>query len=348
MVKLFCAIVGTEGSVFLVRVDEDDSVDDLKDAIKAENAATITGDAKDLQLFLAKKDGAWLPDNEGLDTLLQSEIDTSSYLNMRASWKLSKPTLFGGVSLGEDVVHVLVVVPGQRLPIAAAANHEPHPTRKKGWEELNEVLDRNKRAKVNAAGESSTGYSYVSFSDVDRVMRTCRYEQSSKVVENEKIDVPYAYLLLLTKAFGEIVTGKEAKRLHFIVPVLACVCGLFEGEVRILAEETVTGKRVHGDGSFEFVIERGSKRVCIVEAKRDDFQQGLAQAYVGCEVLADIEGLTKLYSIVTKFKEWYFSRSLDDKVERDDATIDLEHDVPTRESVKRIAEKIYFMLSEDD
>ncbi|KAG3115521.1 hypothetical protein PI126_g24686, partial [Phytophthora idaei] len=31
---------------------------------------------------------------------------------MRASWKLNKPSLFGpGVSLGEDVVHVLLVVP---------------------------------------------------------------------------------------------------------------------------------------------------------------------------------------------------------------------------------------------
>ncbi|KAG3137343.1 hypothetical protein PC128_g25758 [Phytophthora cactorum] len=88
------------------------SLHKLKDAIKAKNSSTITCDAKDLQLFLAKKGDAWLPDNEDLDTLLQSKIDTSSYLHMRASWKLSKLNLFGpGVSLGEDVVHVLVVVP---------------------------------------------------------------------------------------------------------------------------------------------------------------------------------------------------------------------------------------------
>ncbi|KAG2770360.1 hypothetical protein Pcac1_g18567 [Phytophthora cactorum] len=268
---------------------------------------------------------------------------------LRASWKLNKPDLFGpDVSLGEDVIHVLVLVPGQGLSVGAAALREPHPVRKKRWEELNEVLDRNKRSKVNSAGESSTGYSYVSFTDVDKIMRARRYEQPSKVVENDKLDVLHAYLLLLTKAFGEIVTGKEAKRLHFIVPILACVCGLFDGEVQILAEETVTGKRVHGDGSFEFVIERGSKRVCIVEAKRDDFQQGLAQAYVGCEVLADVEGLTKLYSIVTNFKEWYFSRSLDDRIERFDATITIVNDIPTRESVKMIAEKIYSMLSDDE
>ncbi|CEG49536.1 uncharacterized protein PHALS_07294 [Plasmopara halstedii] len=74
-------------------------------------------------------------------------------------------------------------------------------------------------------------------------MRTRRYEQPSKVVENDKLDMLYAYLLLLPKAFGDIVTGKESKKLHFIVPILACVCGHFDGEVRILAEKTVTGKR---------------------------------------------------------------------------------------------------------
>ncbi|KAI9985062.1 hypothetical protein PInf_004370 [Phytophthora infestans] len=174
MVKLFCSIVGVAGSPFSVEVNEGKTVDDLKKAIKAENLddPTLRNVApKNLQLFLAKKGDAWLRDNEDLDTYLQSEIDTSSYLHMRASWKLSKPTLFGpDVSLGEDVVHVLVVVPGQRLPIAATAIHEPHPARKKRWEELNKILDRNQRAKVNAAGESSTGYSYVSFSDVDRYL----------------------------------------------------------------------------------------------------------------------------------------------------------------------------------
>ncbi|KAE9024883.1 hypothetical protein PF005_g4324 [Phytophthora fragariae] len=35
--KLFCAIVGVAGSAFSVRVDESDSVDDLKDAIKVDN-----------------------------------------------------------------------------------------------------------------------------------------------------------------------------------------------------------------------------------------------------------------------------------------------------------------------
>ncbi|KAF1781606.1 hypothetical protein GQ600_17779 [Phytophthora cactorum] len=82
------------------------------------------------------------------------------------------------------------------------------------------------------------------------------------------------------------------------------------------------------------------------EARR--FPEGLAQAYLGCEILADVEALTKVYSVVTSFKEWYFNRSLDDKIERTDITMVLTNDIPTRESVKRIAEKIYSMLSDDD
>ncbi|EEY52989.1 Crinkler (CRN) family protein [Phytophthora infestans T30-4] len=61
MVKLFCAIVGVAGSAFEVDIDQTASVSALKKAIKEENASTITCDAKNLQLFLAKAGGnAWL------------------------------------------------------------------------------------------------------------------------------------------------------------------------------------------------------------------------------------------------------------------------------------------------
>ncbi|KAI9905985.1 hypothetical protein PsorP6_014150 [Peronosclerospora sorghi] len=60
MVKLFCALIGVKGSAFSVKIDASMSVGNLKDAIKAKKSATITCDAKDLQLFLAGKSGAWL------------------------------------------------------------------------------------------------------------------------------------------------------------------------------------------------------------------------------------------------------------------------------------------------
>ncbi|KAG2844590.1 hypothetical protein PC113_g18372 [Phytophthora cactorum] len=227
--------------------------------------------------------------------------------------------LFGG-SPTKKVIHVLVVVDREGLE-ARDTEIAPHPSRKRRWDKLNEVLDKNKKAKKSAG---STGFSYVSFSEINNIMPAVEYEQTSKPIPDEKLDAVHGYFPLLLKAFGDVVTGKEAKRLHFIVPVLASVCALFNGD-------------------------RRDKRVCIVEAKRDDIQQGLAHAYVGSEALADVEGLTQVYSIVTNFVEWYFSRSLDEKIERTSAiTISMENHVPTRESVKRIAEMIYSILSEDN
>jgi hypothetical protein len=77
-------------------------------------------------------------------------------------------------------------------------------------------------------------------------------------------------------------------------------------------------------------------------------EQGLTHAYVGSEVLSDVEGLSTVYNVVTTCREWWFSRIVDERVERDDATIEFAHSIPTRESVKEIAEKIYAMLSEED
>ncbi|RQM18012.1 hypothetical protein DD237_001902 [Peronospora effusa] len=65
MVKLFCVIVGVRDSVFAIDIEKETSVYHLKKAIKAKNANTITCDAKDLHLFLAKMtDGVWLKDDD--------------------------------------------------------------------------------------------------------------------------------------------------------------------------------------------------------------------------------------------------------------------------------------------
>ncbi|OWZ24572.1 Crinkler (CRN) [Phytophthora megakarya] len=336
-------------SAFHVNIDENETVDDLKEAIQKENANDLKDvDAKDLQLFMAKTEGGeWLkskdPDvisirsggiPEQVKTLLNVEMDAADEIG----------DVFGGAPT-KKTIHVLVLADQECLEVQDA-EIAPHPSRKRRWDKLNEVLDKNKKAK-KAAG--STGFSYVSFPEIDKIMPATKYRPSSKPIPDDKLDALHRYFPILIKAFGDIFTGKEAKRLHYLVPVLASVCAVFDGGVQILAEETVIGKRVHGDGAFEFVLKRGEKRVCIVIAKRDDIQQGLAQAYVGSEALADVEGLPKVYSIVTNFLEWVFSRSLDDKIERaTPVMMVMENDVPAPESVKQIAGMIYSILSEDN
>jgi hypothetical protein len=70
------------------------------------------------------------------------------------------------------------------------------------------------------------------------------------------------------KCFGAITTGKEAKRLHFIAPILVCICFLLKGDVKIVAEEDLVGNFVKAHGHFDFMLTRGTKAVCIVEAKK--------------------------------------------------------------------------------
>eukprot|EP00644_Phytophthora_capsici_P016428 jgi/Phyca11/50595/gw1.52.328.1 len=63
MVKLFCAIVGEAGSPFSVEVGEDQTVDDLKDAITVKNKKDPilkNVAAKNLKLFLAMNGNQWL------------------------------------------------------------------------------------------------------------------------------------------------------------------------------------------------------------------------------------------------------------------------------------------------
>ncbi|KAG2765273.1 hypothetical protein PC129_g14644 [Phytophthora cactorum] len=154
-VTLSCALV-REGLVFPVDIDIDDkkTVGHLKKTIAAELSERLKRNVIDVQLFLAKtakkgdtkegeamgedveKSSDWLPSDDTLDAVLQSR-DVSPYMEMRSSWKLTKQSLFGpSLSLGEDVIHVLVVVPEPETliveqPITAHQNLERDAKRQK-------------------------------------------------------------------------------------------------------------------------------------------------------------------------------------------------------------------------
>ncbi|KAG3072983.1 hypothetical protein PI124_g20861, partial [Phytophthora idaei] len=83
MVTFYCAIVGVAGSAFPVDIDESRSVGHLKKAIKEENSSTITCDAKDLQLFLAKKDGAWVDEDEAAAVTLDERGHPQGFKMMK-------------------------------------------------------------------------------------------------------------------------------------------------------------------------------------------------------------------------------------------------------------------------
>ncbi|KAG2795281.1 hypothetical protein PC111_g22219, partial [Phytophthora cactorum] len=139
MVNLFCAIVGVEGSVFSVRVDESGSVDDLKKEIADDQKYDFA--ASKLRLFLAKKaNGAWLTEKDvkkGVsDTSDLELLDVAGApLNLVG---LSEEDVRFQVTM-EDVkakttpVHVLVVVSvgGKRHPSNGWFAESFHPLKKR-------------------------------------------------------------------------------------------------------------------------------------------------------------------------------------------------------------------------
>eukprot|EP00644_Phytophthora_capsici_P007507 jgi/Phyca11/506730/fgenesh2_kg.PHYCAscaffold_21_\ len=96
MVKLVCAIVGVAENAFPVDIDVSLSVGDLKKAIKAENATTITGDAFNLQLFLAKTEGgAWLDGAGAAAVALDERGHPQGCVQMDPTLWVKNPKHFG-------------------------------------------------------------------------------------------------------------------------------------------------------------------------------------------------------------------------------------------------------------
>ena len=179
----------------------------------------------------------------------------------------------------------------------------------------------------------------------DRILGYINYEQPGKEIPAATLDLLYSQLLKIGSVFGSVSSGKEAKRLQFISPILLEVCALFGGEVKITVEEDLAGVNIHTNGHFEYVLELNGRKVCIVEAKKTDMEKGMAQALLGDETIADLCNASEIYAIVTNFREWYFLKNTDDAIYRDVYTLLVQHEVPKKESVNTIANKIYGMLS---
>ncbi|EEY55129.1 Crinkler (CRN) family protein [Phytophthora infestans T30-4] len=119
MVKFFCAVVGVAESVFSVRVDESDSVADLKKAVKAKKKNDLKDvDAYKLKLFLAKTaDSKWLSSRlEDVTKLKKGEKTALIEALTSEDKELQGEDSLEDVLIGMDPpstsqIHVLVVVP---------------------------------------------------------------------------------------------------------------------------------------------------------------------------------------------------------------------------------------------
>ena len=256
-----------------------------------------------------------------------------------------------------DLTPLLIRYADALLPLTKKTKTSHHSEeRKKRWEDLNPILIQaeidaaEKTGKKNLKGSSA--YSSLNWSLISPVYDPIMhgYTQTVKEVPQATMDLLHPLLIATTRRYGGITNRRELKLLFFISPILLYVAELFgpEDSMKIVVEEDLNGVNVKANGHFEFMLKRNNKRLCIVEAKKDDMDQGMAQNLVGMEVASDLDNLDTVYGLVTNYIEWMFLKSQNDKVEKhlDSLTFD-EFEVATVESLKRIAGKIYALLSDE-
>ncbi|GMF48339.1 unnamed protein product [Phytophthora fragariaefolia] len=153
-------LVGNAG-VFGVKIDDSAQIWELKDVIKEKNPATITCDAKDLQLSLAKTaDGKWLTQ---LDAL-QGVSDTSGYKHLQFTDAELRDVGLDSGDLGEvsraekaagkDHVHVLVVVPDGAVGSASETSKLDQLIEK--VDKMNDKLDKTMLGKRKVCHSSAS------------------------------------------------------------------------------------------------------------------------------------------------------------------------------------------------
>ena len=288
------------------------------------------------------------PDNI---TLHLTEDSTALRPDLSLNSVVSQPD---SINNYESPLLVTVSPPAPTLVSIASrtSSDKPHPKRLKRWNELNKVLlDKKKAGFLN----SSTPYSSTSWSDVSPIFLSARklYIQSSTDIPDGDFEVLVTMLTWIYRCYGrslvEEKNANETQRLQLIASVLWSVVQLLP-DVEVCVEHTLDGNRILVHGRFEFVLTRQvqgvAKRLFIVEAKYDDFEQGLAQNLLGCEAAADLDNSHVVYGIVTNFDKWIFVKDMDEEIAFDENNLVCFDDdgVPVRDMLMKVVGKIYALL----
>lgn len=118
--------------------------------------------------------------------------------------------------------------------------------------------------------DKTVGYSSLCWEDIKPIYDfDDSYELQPSDIPDADIELLLARIVDVRELYGQILDGKEAKRLLFIAPILETVSRLLKN-VRILVEEDAVGKNVLLKGRFEFVLKSNTKQISLVQAKRED------------------------------------------------------------------------------
>ncbi|RHY56742.1 hypothetical protein DYB30_007671 [Aphanomyces astaci] len=123
MPRVWCVVVGN-GIPFPVDIGADETAGDLKQQIKKDNPSSIACDAKDLTLFRAFKNGAWLTSNAAKDVTVD---DLGDFTMMNPHHLIQDPANFpANMDVNAVDILVLAAVPVVAPPsVASLTSHVP-------------------------------------------------------------------------------------------------------------------------------------------------------------------------------------------------------------------------------
>ncbi|CAO3625361.1 unnamed protein product [Cunninghamella echinulata] len=118
-------------------------------------------------------------------------------------------------------------------------------------------------------------------------------------------------LIILTKAYGNVVQGNEYKRQEFVSIIISNIGAQYhDRKIKIKKKELIDGEDIKG--LIEFVIVRGKIILIAIQAKKQDWDQGRAQtlmqlynAYIKNIKLSTSKNHI-IYGIVTTGYTWEF------------------------------------------
>ncbi|RHY22287.1 hypothetical protein DYB32_009727 [Aphanomyces invadans] len=342
--KLYCLIQEPNARAFHVHIAPEEIVGDLKSVICANCPRSMKDiDECTLSLSLARKDGHWLPEEDAMTSGVEfKELPATSLIS----------DIFSG-ELGKNCIHVLVRRPDyDHAKLCEARRAASFPlNRKRDWELLNRAI----RSKARKDGR--TAFSAVEYEDLpDRFLTDHGSVTSGKFydlmknatgINDDVLDDLMKVIETKTWAYKNLNANEET-RVQFLSAIFEHVVCMFKDKtdaerVRLFVQSELGGSFVKANGVVDFRITRGTKTVCIMEAKNYDFGKGTAHAVLAMEAAADTNNHERVYGVVTSFESWHFLKRTDDAIERFDDSIRLEDPRP---DVKRVAGRLYAMLKD--
>ncbi|RLO11575.1 hypothetical protein DYB28_010681 [Aphanomyces astaci] len=153
MPRVWCVVVGN-GIPFPVDIGADETAGDLKQQIKKDNPSSIACDAKDLTLFRAFKNGAWLTSDAAKDVTVD---DLRDFTMMNPQHLIQDPANFpANMDVNAVDILVLAAVPVVAPPsVASLTSDVPTPLTKYTHSGMNTDNGQDLLARLNVVVKCS-------------------------------------------------------------------------------------------------------------------------------------------------------------------------------------------------